>query len=106
MALALHTSIAELEVTLTEEEFLDWRLYDSLHMLPQRRMEYYMAQLTLQVVGAAGGKAKLSDFLFDDMVKQVRENRKPSDAEQSAQVLGAMTGTKKIVYIGRKKRHG
>lgn len=106
MALALHKSIAELEVTLTEEEFLDWRLYDSLHMLPQRRMEYYMAQLTLQVVGAAGNKAKLNDFLFDDILKKVKEDRKPSEAEQSAQVLGAMTGTKKIVYIGKKRRHG
>ena len=66
-----------------------------------------MAQLTLQVVGAAGGKAKLSDFLLDDMFQKARENlSKPSVAEQSAQVIGAMTGSRKIVHIGKKKRHG
>lgn len=75
-------------------------------MLPQRRSEYYMAQLTLQVVGSTGGKAKLSDFLFDDMLKSIRENRKSVDAEQGAEVLGAMTGSRQIIKIGKRKRNG
>lgn len=106
MALALHKTVADLEVSLTEEEFLDWRLYDAIHMLPQRRMEYYMAQLTLQVVGASGGKAKLGDFLFDDVLKSVRENRRSMDAENGAEVIGAMTGSRQIIRIGKRKHNG
>lgn len=83
-------------------------MYDAIHMLPQRRMEYYFAQLTLQVVGAAGGKAKLNDFLFDDVIKSIRQARSHTNvAEESAAVLGAMSGKRKIVKIGQKrKRYG
>jgi hypothetical protein len=69
MDLALHLgmTVNELETKMSGVEFYLWQRYASVRMLPWRRMELHMAQLTRMVAVTMGGArdATLSDFLFD-----------------------------------------
>lgn len=53
--------------TMTEREFCDWQRYAARRMLPWRRIELQLAQLSQIVAASMGGvkNAKLSDYLFD-----------------------------------------
>lgn len=52
---------------MTEREFGDWQIYASRRMLPWRRIELQLAQLSQIVAATMGGvkNSKLSDYLFD-----------------------------------------
>lgn len=56
---------------MSEPEFQAWQIYAARRMLPQRRMELYMAQIAMQVamlIATHRGERKdfsLADFLFD-----------------------------------------
>ncbi len=70
MDLALHLgcgSLKELKSRMSEREFVKWNLYSEKYMLPQRRLELYLAQIALLIAKTMGGMegAKLQDFLFD-----------------------------------------
>jgi hypothetical protein len=65
LALARSCSIRELEATTTERELRLWDLYDRQRLLPHRRTEMHLAQISLQVALSRGAKnLKLEDFLF------------------------------------------
>ena len=86
------------------EEMALWYKYRNHKLLPHRRLEFYMAQLTLHVsaLGMLWGGAKYSfnDFLFDEKMKQ-----KQDTAENAAPVLGAMSGVR-VVKLGQRRKHG
>jgi len=67
LAVALGQPAASLARNLTEGEFQDWQAYAARRMLPQRRLELYLAQIALLIATTMGGakNKKLSDFLFD-----------------------------------------
>lgn len=69
MDLALHMGMttAGLRRAMTERELREWQAYAARRMLPQRRIELYLAQIALVVAKASGGAkdAALADFLFD-----------------------------------------
>ncbi len=51
---------------MTERDFRRWQTYAAKRMLPQRRLELYLAQIALVVAKSAGAKdLKLNDFMFD-----------------------------------------
>lgn len=97
--------MGQLEATVTEQELRDWATYDTRFMLPHRRMEYYMAQLNLHVAVGNGGTYRIADFLFDDVVERSVASRKAT-AEDGAQVIGAMTGSRRVIKIGQKRKAG
>lgn len=53
--------------TMTETEFVEWQHYANKRMLPQRRLELYLAQIAMLIAAHMGGvkNAKLSDYMFD-----------------------------------------
>jgi hypothetical protein len=52
---------------MSEPEFQAWQVYAARRMLPQRRMEMYLAQIAMLIAATMGGvkNAELSDYLFD-----------------------------------------
>lgn len=51
---------------LTERDFARWSRYARRRMLPQRRIELYLAQIAMLIAQTMGGSnSGLSDFLFD-----------------------------------------
>lgn len=70
-------------------------------MLPNRRMEYYLAQLALTVANVQGAKAKISDFLFDIAILKAADSK---SAEEGAEIIGAMAGSRKVIRVGLKKK--
>jgi len=77
MDLALHLgkTVAELD-SMTDVEFNLWVKYANRRMLPWRRMELYLAQLTATVSKMMGNnEVNISDYLFD-----------PVDDDQAAEV--------------------
>jgi hypothetical protein len=66
LALEFGLPVGVLSRLLTEREFRAWDRYARRKMLPQRRIELYLAQIAKTVAQSIGGSnAKLSDFLFD-----------------------------------------
>lgn len=62
LSLALGRPIGDMP----EREFVRWQRYARRRMLPQRRIELYLAQIALLIARTMGGSdADLSDFLFD-----------------------------------------
>lgn len=89
------------------EEFLSWDRYRRQKLFPQTRLEYYVAQLTLQVSALGmmwgGPRYKLGDFLFDERLDQ---QKRQTTAEEGAAVLGDMGGVKVIRLGQRRKKRG
>lgn len=51
---------------MTEGEFHDWQVYAARRMLPQRRIELYLAQIAFHVARMNGSQStSIADFLFD-----------------------------------------
>ena len=50
-----------------EREFNDWQRYAARRMLPQRRIEMYLAQIAMLIAKTNGGAAGkgLDDFMLD-----------------------------------------
>ncbi|MCC6489143.1 MAG: hypothetical protein IT364_16710 [Candidatus Hydrogenedentes bacterium] len=105
LALALGKTVTQLEREMPVAEFEQWYLYRHAKLLPLRRMEYYMAQLTLHVSLLArlwgGPEYSVQDFLFDVRVQQAQ---KQDTAETGAEVIGAMAGGVKVIRIGQKRK--
>ncbi|MBI3150086.1 MAG: hypothetical protein HYZ17_16400 [Betaproteobacteria bacterium] len=60
-----------------EWQFTQWQHYAARRMLPQRRIELYLAQIAMWSAKAAGVQnAQLTDFLFDPE----DESDEPADA--------------------------
>lgn len=56
-----------LAARMTEREFVAWQRYAARKMLPQRRLEVYLAQIAMLIAKTMGGHddATLDDYLFD-----------------------------------------
>lgn len=51
---------------MTEGEFVEWQEYASKRMLPQRRIELYLAQIAYYVARLGGASQRgIEDYLFD-----------------------------------------
>lgn len=52
---------------MSESELTEWAAFANQRMLPQRRLELYLAQIAMMVAVHAGGvkNAKLTDYMFD-----------------------------------------
>lgn len=62
-----------------EWQFAQWQHYAARKMLPNRRLELYLAQIAMWTAKAAGAKSvQLTDFLFDP----VQAQDEPADAAQ------------------------
>lgn len=105
LALALGKTVTQLEREMPVAEFEQWYLYRHAKLLPLRRMEYYMAQLTLHVSLLSrmwgGPEFSFQDFLFDVKVEQAQ---KQDTAETGAEVIGAMAGGVKVIRLGQKRK--
>ncbi len=67
LALDMGRTVAELSGVMEEHEFSQWMIYANKKMLPTRRLELHLAQISLVIARTMGSanNAKLSDFLFD-----------------------------------------
>lgn len=93
MDLALHlgSTVEELEQKMSVVEFRLWQKYASGRMLPWRRVEMHLAQLSRLIDVTMGGATNktLSDYLFDP----VEETDDPTEAFGFApRDLGAQGG--------------
>jgi len=66
LALALGRTLDELD-EMSTVEFQLWQKYTARRMLPWRRMELYLAQITQHIAVTMGGakNTRLTDFTFD-----------------------------------------
>jgi hypothetical protein len=77
LALEMGVSPQELARDMPEWQFAQWQHYAARKMLPNRRLELYLAQLAMWTAKAAGVKnVQLTDFLFD----HVEKPDEPADA--------------------------
>jgi hypothetical protein len=95
MDMALHLGMTEagLRHAMTEQELQRWGWYAERRMLPMRRIELLLAQVSLVVAKAMGGvkDASLEDFLFDpDPVGD--ESDEDGDALPTADDIAAFFG--------------
>lgn len=68
---------------MTEAEFVEWQHYASKRMLPQRRMELYLAQIAYHIDRLNGARNRtLQDYLFDPV-----DDREPT-AEDEIEFFG------------------
>lgn len=59
---------------MTEGEFVEWQEYASKRMLPQRRIELYLAQIAYYVARLDGVRNRgIEDYLFDPETDTVAE---------------------------------
>lgn len=90
-----------------EAELNFWYVYRNKRMLPHRRFEYYMAQLTSQVsqLGRMWGGIgyPLKDFMFDEPPKKSR--KKKDTSATGAEAIGAIVGGIKVIKLGQKRRN-
>jgi len=84
---------------MTVDELNDWYTYRNKRLLPHRRFEYYLAQLTLHTARASGGEYRLRDFLFDE-----KETVPEDTTDTGAAVIGAITGGIKVIKLGQKRK--
>lgn len=72
--------------TMTESEFFEWQAYASKRMLPQRRLELYLAQIAMMIAVHSGGakNARLSDYMFDPAPKDDEDGDEASVEEAVA----------------------
>lgn len=102
LALGFNT-VAELETGMSVAEFEQWYLYRRKQALPARRMEYYMAQIALQISHLAqlwgGPQRQFHDFMFDE-----KPVPKTDDANTGAAAIGAIAGGVRVIKLGQKRK--
>ncbi len=76
-----------------------WAVYRSQNMLPQRRLEYGLAMISLLIARTMGGSkdAGLDDFLFD-----AGRKKKTQTAEDAAMFIGGG----RVHHLGQKRKRG
>lgn len=59
--------VEDLAAQMTEREFASWQRYAARKMLPQRRLELYLARIAMLIAQTMVGHAdaELADYLFD-----------------------------------------
>lgn len=89
LAAQLGTTASGLSRGMTERELGDWTLYAKRRMLPQRRLELYLAQIAMMVGVCMSGRkdAKLSDYLFDPPEDDHGDDEEP-DADEVRAAFG------------------
>lgn len=80
----------ELAERLPESEFVLYQIYAGKRMLPTRRMEMHLAQLTRVLANVHGNEMSTADYLFD-----VRDETVQATAEEAKAYFG---------FAPRKKR--
>lgn len=112
LVLALgYKSVAELDATMSQQEFNLWWVYKFKRMLPMRRTEMYLAQIAsqLSLLGSAWGGTyfKISDFLFDEPAEKPVKKRKRKTTKNvlgtDVQALAAVSG-RAVIRIGERRR--
>lgn len=102
LALGFNT-VAALEAEMSVAEFEQWYTYRRKKELPSRRMEYYLAQIALQVsqIGQlwGGPSYQFREFMFDEKPAPKRD-----DADTGAAAIGAVVGGIRVVKIGQKRK--
>ena len=77
---------------LPEREFVDWQRYAARRMLPTRRMEVHLAQISALIAQTMGGSkdSKMSDFLFDpqDIGPEEGEDSPEEDLQTAVKFFG------------------
>ncbi len=105
LALELGRTVEELRDEMTEQELGQWMRYAEKKYLPTRRMEHFLANIARTVAASFGSTTPLKAFLlFDQEAKPA--DLKPASAVAVAQQISAITGGRKVIHIGRKKRAG
>lgn len=88
MDLALHLgrTLQELKRDMSEMEFEKWYRYSGKYMLPQRRLELYLANIAMTVAQSGGATdLHLEDFLFDPVAPPMTAQQA---FENDARLLG------------------
>jgi len=73
----------ELALRLPESEFVMYQAYAAKRMLPTRRMEMHLAQLTRVLANVHGNDMTTADYLFD-----ARDLEAPATAEEAQAFFG------------------
>lgn len=76
-----------LQQTMPEADFLLYAAYAAKRMLPSRRLEVYLAQLTAVFAQTNGGQAKTSDFLLDPVEQGSGPEETPQQQEAALDAL-------------------
>lgn len=88
MDLALHLGMTAggLKRVMSEREFQQWQGYAARRMLPGRRLELLLAQVSMLIAQTMGGakNVALRDFMFEP-----REQEPDNDGELSAEDVAA-----------------
>jgi hypothetical protein len=83
LAAMFRRPLGELRYSLSGRELNLWAAYSGKKALPARRIEFYLAQIALCVMRAAGAEGlTLKDFLFD----QQETNEEPEDELEAAKL--------------------
>jgi hypothetical protein len=86
---------------MTERELQEWDVYRQRNMLPSRRLELLLAQVSLMIAKTMGGAkdAKLADYLFDPEPFEgqavVDEEDDAASVADFADMIGAVIHKKK-----------
>lgn len=75
---------------MTELEFSEWQTYAARRMLPQRRLELYLAQIAMMIAVYSGGvkNAKLSDYMFDPSPSSSDDQTNEASVEEAIAFFG------------------
>jgi hypothetical protein len=98
LALQIGMTADGLKRAMTEREFRQWVRYAGRRMLPQRRIEMYLAQIAQVIVRTMGGRpaAELAEFLFDPQPDPGDDmDTEATSAEDVAAFFGASVHRKK-----------
>jgi hypothetical protein len=84
LSLELGIPEEELAARLTNRSFRRYQHYAARHMLPTRRIQMQIAQLTMWSALAAGKEGSISDYLFEPRDEEPQE----ADPEQARAFFG------------------
>lgn len=88
-------TVSSLAREMSEAEFYGWQCHAAAHPLPTRRIEIYLAQISMLIAKCMGGAkdAKLADFLLFDRASE--ESALPNDEEAAKAAFGFKPKKKK-----------
>lgn len=91
LALELRQPVDTLMREMTEREFWAWVRYAERKMLPQRRIELYLAQIAYLIACTMGGaeNVTLADYLFDPKTPEQQDAEiSDEDVEELKMAIG------------------